>query len=604
MQPGDALQVYSKLTYTNTDVIQVIGNVRNPMELRLEYDEKIKLSDIIFMAGGLQPTAIDQAYIQRRNLFNPEEVEVIAINIAQDGEFQLQPGDLLRVYDKPTFTDTDLIQVVGNVRNPVEMRLDYDEQIKLSDMIFMAGGLQPTAIDQAYIKRRNLFNPEEVEVIAVNIAMEGDFQLQPGDVLRVYDKPTFTDTEIIQVVGNIRNPMEIRLDYDETIKLADLLFMAGGLSPVAAETGYVFRRDLINTDYQEHIPVNLLQDGNFELKPGDQLRVYNQSNYTDAGELSIGGAVNGTVSIPFDATVKVKDLLVMASGLQRGASKEKVEVYRLNITMEDGISFSAINLHIDDSLNVIKQPNGFQLQPFDRVVVRRIPEFFINANVEINGEVKFPGNYPLENRNIRLSHIVKNAGGLTNSADSKNATLFRNAGNVGPIAINLRKALNNKGNDAHDPVIFDGDIINIPRYDNRINIRLNATRIGELTGQNLVDTTGTIATNETINVVFKGKRSAKWYIENHVGGFASEADKWSVTVTKPNGEVKGTKRRLLLFKDYPTVTPGSTIALRNEIPEPERTEPIIDWDEVQTRSIQATTSFLTILILLERLGIQ
>jgi hypothetical protein len=105
-------------------------------------------------------------------------------------------------------------------------------------------------------------------------------------------------------------------------------------------------------------------------------------------------------------------------------------------------------------------------------------------------------------------------------------------------------------------------------------------------------------------VVFKGKRSAKWYIENHVGGFATEADKWSVTVTKPNGEVKGTKRRLLLFKDYPMVTAGSTIALRNEIPEPIKEEPIVNWDEIQARSVQATTTLLTILILLDRLGVQ
>jgi len=604
LSPEDRVLIFDQERYRNVATLTVSGMVKSPFQRSMPFDERIRLDEALELAGGLQPIAIEQAYIKRRNLFNPEEITVIPINLISDSSFIMQPGDVLQVYNKLTYTNTDVIQVIGNVRNPMELRLEYDEQINLSDMIFMAGGLQPTAIDQAYIQRRNLFNPEEVEVIAVNIAQEGDFQLQPGDVLRVYDKPTFTDTELVQIVGNVRNPMEIRLDFDETIKLADLLFMAGGLSPVAAEIGYVFRRDLINTDYREHIPVNLLMDGEFELQPGDQLRVYNQSNYTDAGELSIGGAVNESISMPFDPTIGVKDLLIMASGLERGASKEKVEVYRLNITMEDGISFSTINLQVDDSLNVVEQPNNFKLQPFDRVVVRRIPEFFINANVDINGEVKYPGNYPLENRNIRLSDIVDEAGGLTNSADPDNAILLRNAGNVGPIAINLRKALNNKGNDAHDPVIFEGDLINIPRYDNRINIRLNATRIGELTGQNLVDTTGTIATNETINVVFKGKRSAKWYIENHVGGFASEADKWSVTVTKPNGEVKGTKRRLLLFKDYPTVTPGSTIALRNEIPEPERTEPIIDWDEVQTRSIQATTSFLTILILLERLGIQ
>jgi protein involved in polysaccharide export with SLBB domain len=467
--------------------------------------------------------------------------------------------------------------------------------------------LRPQAkTDKIFIER--LQNDNSVRVIPVALddllASDEDIELEERDRVLVFNQERYRNVATLTVSGMVKIPFQRPLSFDERITLDEAIELAGGLQPVAAEFGYVFRRDLFNSEFIEYIPVNLLQDADFKLKPGDQLRVYNQSNYTDRGELSVGGAVNEPQTLGFDESLSVKDLLLIANGLERGASPEKVEVYRLNITMENGISFSVITLEVDDSLNVINAPENFNLQPFDRIVVRRIPEFFINANVDINGEVKYPGNYPLENRSIRLSDVISVAGGLTRSADPSNAILLRNAGNVGPIAVNLNKALNNKGNDAHDPVIFDGDLITIPRYDNSINIRLNATRIGELTSQNLVDTTGTIATNETINVVFKGKRSAKWYIENHVGGFATEADKWSVTVTKPNGEVQGTKRRFLLFKDYPTVTAGSTIALHNEIPEPERDEPIIDWDEVQSRSIQATTSFLTILILLERLGIQ
>ena len=561
----------------------------------------------LLQKAELRPQAkTDKIFIERLQNDNSVRVIPVALDnlLASDEDIELEERDRVLVFNQERYRNVATLTVSGMVKIPFQRPLPFDERITLDEAIELAGGLQPIAIEQAYIKRRNLFNPEQIEIIPVNLTDDVDFVMGPGDVLQVYNRLTYTDTETIQVVGSVRNPMSTRLEFGEEVPLSDIIFMAGGLQPVAAEFGYVFRRDLFNSEFIEYIPVNLLQDADFKLKPGDQLRVYNQSIYTDRGELSIGGAVNEPQTLGFDESLSVKDLLLIANGLERGASPEKVEVYRLNITMENGISFSVITLEVDDSLNVTNAPENFSLQPFDRIVVRRIPEFFINANVDITGEVKYPGNYPLENRNVRLSDIISEAGGLTRSADPSNAILLRNAGNVGPIAVNLDKALNNRGSDAHDPVIFDGDLITIPRYDNRINIRLNATRIGELTSQNLVDTTGTIATNETINVVFKGKRSAKWYIENHVGGFATEADKWSVTVTKPNGEVQGTKRRFLLFKDYPTVTAGSTIALRNEIPEPERDEPIIDWDEVQTRSIQATTSFLTILILLERLGIQ
>ncbi len=599
------------------------GDIFRVREIGRELDKFVSIEGSVYFTGQyslvdrptlkallekaeLRPQAkTDKIFVER--LQNDNSVRVIPVELENllnsNDDFKLQERDRVLIFNQERYRNVATLTVSGMVKSPFQRPLPFDERITLEEALELAGGLQPIAIEQAYIKRRNLFNPEQIEVIPVNLESDGNFVMGPGDILQVYNRLTYTNTETIQVVGSVRNPMNLRLEFGEKVALKDIIFMAGGLSPVAAETGYIYRRDLFNTEYVEYIPVNLKEDSDFELQPGDQLRVYTQSSYTDVGELSIGGAVNDPLTLAFDSALTVTDLLLMASGLEREASREKVEVYRLNITMNQGISYSVFTLTVDDSLNVVSDPN-FKLQPFDRVVVRRIPEFFINANVDINGEVKYPGNYPLANRNIRLSDIVSESGGLTNSADPENAVLLRNAGNVGPISIDLSKALNNKGNDAHDPVIFDGDIINIFRYDNSINIRLYATRIGELTAQSLVDTTGTIATNETINVVFKGKRSAKWYIENHVGGFATSADKWSVTVTKPNGEVKGTKRRLLLFKDYPLVTAGSTIALRNEIPEPVKEEPIVNWDEIQARSVQATTTLLTIFVLLDRLGVQ
>jgi hypothetical protein len=135
-----------------------------------------------------------------------------------------------------------------------------------------------------------------------------------------------------------------------------------------------------------------------------------------------------------------------------------------------------------------------------------------------------------------------------------------------------------------------------------VTILVNATRIGELQEFGVVDPNPSIRSLNRINVVYQGSKSAKWYIRNFTGGFAEDADRWSVTVTKPNGEIAGTGRSLLFFRNYPSVEPGSTIALRMSPPDPPEVEkPVVNWDQVQARSLQALTTLLTILIIIDRL---
>jgi hypothetical protein len=266
------------------------------------------------------------------------------------------------------------------------------------------------------------------------------------------------------------------------------------------------------------------------------------------------------------------------------------------VSGKEGTTFDRIQIQIDSQFRIVAGPLGFRLQPFDQVVVRAITLFDASRAVELSGQVMYPGTYALSNQLTYLSEIVALAGGLTNLADPMFATLVRSAGGTGPVGVDLSAAMQHKRDPQVDPILVEGDKITIPRRLNTVAIRLRATRVGELTATGAATTNMSEAT--IASFVDQGRRSADWYIREFAGGFAQKADKGSVTVTDPNGRVRGTKRSWIFFRDYPTVLPGSTISLRYqfETPPDQKKDPI-DWEKVSARAMQTITALLSLVIL-------
>ena len=57
------------------------------------------------------------------------------------------------------------------------------------------------------------------------------------------------------------------------------------------------------------------------------------------------------------------------------------------------------------------------LQPYDHIVVRMTPNFATDRVVEINGRVRYPGVYVMEDNRTQLSQIIEMAGGLLDDAN-------------------------------------------------------------------------------------------------------------------------------------------------------------------------------------------
>ena len=105
-------------------------------------------------------------------------------------------------------------------------------------------------------------------------------------------------------------------------------------------------------------------------------------------------------------------------------------------------------------------------------------------------------------------------------------------------------------------------------------------------------------------MIYQGPHSAKWYIRKNAGGFTKEADRNSVTVTKPNGQSEGV-RHFLWWRIYPKVEPGSVISCnvdlkrREELQKPKEK---VDWERIAATTLSSLTSIVSMILLIERLN--
>jgi protein involved in polysaccharide export with SLBB domain len=281
-------------------------------------------------------------------------------------------------------------------------------------------------------------------------------------------------------------------------------------------------------------------------------------------------------------------LLTAAGGFTLGAAYNRVEIFRTRLSPTEKTILELITIEVDSSYQVVR-PENFSLQPYDQVIVRQTPGFEMGRTVEISGEVNYPGAYFLTSKQVHLSELINMAGGLLESADAKGSRLFRTFDNRGYITLDVSKAIQNSRKLNFDPFLFSGDVISIERRENTVFIRPAATRLADYPGG---------FEDSTLNIVFQGEKSARWYVNNYAGGFAKKADKKSLTVLLKNNQLKRTSNFMGIL-NYPEVETGSTISLQMKPPKQKKVEPKekTNWGQVFGTTLAAITTALTIIVL-------
>jgi protein involved in polysaccharide export with SLBB domain len=237
------------------------------------------------------------------------------------------------------------------------------------------------------------------------------------------------------------------------------------------------------------------------------------------------------------------DAIFLAGGLTEGADSTYIEVAR-RLSYEKAAILSdtlgkIIIVNLSRDLGIGKNDAEFLLSPYDHVSVRQAPNFRKGKTAFITGEVVYAGAYAINNKQWRISDLLKLAGGVTPQAYLNGATLQRFTDELGTeqVAIDMNQIINNPGGEA-DLFLNNGDRIFVPEFMQTVKI------------------TGSV--QNPFSVTFQSGKNAKFYI-NQSGGFNSDANKKKTFVRYANGTTSVTKS--FVFKSYPKVQPGSQVVV-------------------------------------------
>ncbi len=570
-------------------VVRIEGAVNRPM--RYELVEGETLTDLIRYAGGLTYNAYPNfVQIERQQDGEVKLLEYDLSSVMNGKVVSLQAGDVVRLKASNQPIE-NYVAVSGDVY--YEGRYDLAKNRSLKALLDQAKPKYTAKTDIVFVERTRPDNSVEVLTVPFpGINGNPDFSLQERDAVRVLSQENYRDLATITVAGQIRRPFTRDFNMNDRMTVAQAIEYAGGLKPSVFPVAYIVRTDLTNPVKMEYIRVSLEKDGDQLLQPGDQLNIYDNSTYVNIGEVSVSGAIKDPVRTTFDSSLTVHDLITMAGGFAEGAAYNRVEVFRVNISKTDEVQFDMITLTVDDNYNPVDPT--FQVQPYDHFVVRRTPNFSIGRSVEVNGRVSYPGEYVLEDGKTHLSEVIEKAGGMLDDA-SPYATLIRTYKGRGPISVNLKEMNRHRKNIEYDPILMEGDVLEINRIENTVIIRSTGTRMGQYVPDDF--------SMDQKTLTYKGSRSAAWYIRHNAGGFAKRADRNSVTVTLPNYESESV-RRFLWIRNYPKVQPGGVVTLSmnaEKLRKDAEPKEKVDLESTLAKALSSITSVVSILLLATRL---
>ena len=460
-------------------------------------------------------------------------------------DIRLQEGDLIIV--RPFKT---IVKITGKVKRPMCYELKEGET--LADLINYAGGFNGDAyygeltIDRSIGVEKRVFTVPQ-EQFATFAMMDAD-KVDVGSSVQLYANK-------IEIKGALYRPGVFELT-DETSTVKGLIEMAGGLMDDA-----FLNRAVLHRRYPDKrmkvIPIDIkgLLAGtaqNIKLQKNDILYIPSIYDLKEEETITVSGEVYAPGDYPYAENTTLEDIIIQAGGLKISASTVRVDVNR---ALNDPTAKSkkreiseTFSFGIKDGFVVDGEP-GFILKPYDQVIVRPSPGYTPPMNVTVLGEVQFAGTFALSLRNERLSDIISKAGGITEFAYLKAATLTRKATKTElemqqkindmiehtnliskdtilvkqdtikdyyTIAIDLEKALSNPHSDA-DLVLREGDLINVPQYINVVRISGNVN---------------------SPNVVTYNPNGDLSYYLSCAGGLAERSKRSNIYVIYPNGMIK------------------------------------------------------------------
>ena len=528
---------------TKTIMVNVMGEVAAPGTYTLSAFASV--FHALYMAGGTNDIGtLRNIKVYRNNkLVTTVDIYDYILNGKLTGNVRLADNDVIVVgpYDC-------LVNVTGKVKRPMFYEMKRNESV--GTLLKYAGGFTGDAYKKTVKVIRksgskySIFNVGEFDV--------SSFKIEDEDSIAV-DSVIPRYSNMVEVRGAVFRPGMYQVGGEIT-GVRSLLEHADGVTEDAFLKHAVMHRlkfdrtlEVIQVDV-EGIMSGRVAD--IPLKNEDVLYIPSKKDLQEQQTFTIHGEVIYPGKYAYADNTTIEDLIIQAGGLTDAASVMKVDVARRiadahAIEATDTIA-RTYSFKLKDGF-VIDGTPGFVLMPYDEVYVRTSPGFSEQKNVLVQGEIMFSGTYTLSKKNQRLSELIKEAGGLTNTAYARGARLERrltpeerarmetilrmvksqsgsgdtldirklDIRDTYSVGIQLDKALEEPGSN-YDVVLRQGDRIYIPEYTNTVKIS------GDVMYPN--------------TVAYREGKGVKYYVDK-AGGWGNRAKKSRAYIVYMNGTV-------------------------------------------------------------------
>jgi polysaccharide biosynthesis/export protein len=334
--------------------------------------------------------------------------------------------------------------VTGEIRRPAIYELNGES--KASDLLYLAGGLLPDADPRtATIERINDARVRMVLDVDLTTPSGRATPLRSGDVMRLAAvRPQLTNA--VTLTGNIYRPGAVA--WHQGLRIGDVLPRPEDLKPNSDLHYLLIRRESL--DHQiSTLSADLEKawrepssDANVLLAPRDEIYVFNLEGGRElqmkpvlddlrqqavmgapAKTVGVGGRVRAPGTYPLEVGMTVSDLVRAGAGLDEAAYAQEAELTRYAVVNGEYRQIATLEVKLAAAL-AGDPAADLVLQPFDYLVVKELPQWSEQATIKLEGEVRFPGTYPIK-RGEKLSSVLQRAGGLTDLAFAEGAIFTR-----------------------------------------------------------------------------------------------------------------------------------------------------------------------------------
>ena len=479
-------------------------------------------------------------------------------------DVRLENGDVIFVPVHGTH-----VTILGEVARPAIYELRPGETV--ADLLAYAGGLNAPAQTRRARLTRILPTRERTQPGVDRIVRDIDLEAAMADSKNAAVLRSGDEIEVLALRSDVRQSVSLEgsvwregsFGYRPGMRVWDLIRSADGLTTDAYPSNAQITR-LKRADGSVSVIAFSLETGpdgqpreNPELQEDDIVRIFSRSESSGAFSVTVEGAVKRPFTETFERGMTLRDAIVRAGGLryladpvvvisrvaepQSRASGKMSEIIKVRVDSTFFVSEEAAAYYVGmpDSLRrqVNEKSSGdFVLKPFDRIVVRMLPDYEMPRVVTLLGEVQYPGSYTLARKDERVADVIVRSGGLTRTSYPEGFRLTRN-GHV--VDIDLPDAMKNRKG-RNNVILMPGDSLSVPEY-NPVVIVLGAV-------------------NTPTAVLHRKGAPTSYYIES-AGGYTDSADKDRVHVRFANGRSKSVHRYGLLIHTEPTPEPGSVVTV-------------------------------------------